>query len=75
MPVTEPTHLLNQIQQTADCLAQPSPVFAALQGSSDLLQMVFFTSEPLAARKYPSDPPKGKGGRISESSGGWRRWA
>ncbi|GAX74580.1 hypothetical protein CEUSTIGMA_g2029.t1 [Chlamydomonas eustigma] len=39
------------------------------KGSNDGLKMAYLTTEQLEGRQFPSDPPKGKGNRISTSSG------
>ncbi|GAX78935.1 hypothetical protein CEUSTIGMA_g6375.t1 [Chlamydomonas eustigma] len=39
------------------------------KGSTEVISMVNFTLAALASRRYPSEPPKGKGGRISDASG------
>ena len=39
------------------------------KGSADAVQLVQLTTDALLNRRFPSDTPKGKGNRISVSSG------
>ena len=44
-------------------------VCCRFKGSSDSVHLVQLATDSLLGRRFPSEPPKGKGNRISVSSG------
>lgn len=76
-----PSHLVSQVPESGaevvDMSSSHDAVEVVMQqlgsflfkGCAKSMQMVNFTTQKLAGRKYPAQPPQGKGVRLAQSSG------